>query len=240
MKVIICKDYEAVSREAAAIFIGQVKEKPNSVLCLATGSTPLGLYGEMAKANRAGEVDFSAVTTVNLDEYYPISPEHPQSYRYFMNENLFNLINIKKENTYVPNGAAENPEEACRAYDRNIEELGGIDLGLLGIGNNGHIAFNEPSEALTVGTHVEVLTDNTREANARFFTSMDEVPTHALTMGMGSILSARRIVILITGKAKHNALMSVLNDKITTASPASLLKVHRDVTLICDEAAYNG
>jgi glucosamine-6-phosphate deaminase len=185
-------------------------------------------------------VDFAKVTTVNLDEYYPISPEHPQSYRYFMNDNLFNHINIPIENTHVPNGAAENAAIACTTYDRLIEQVGGIDLALLGGGNNGHIAFNEPGETLTVGTHRETLTENTREANSRFFDSMDEVPTHALTMGMGNILSANKIVILATGKAKADAVKAMLDDKITTNCPATLLKVHKDVTLICDRAAFEG
>lgn len=240
MKLIVLNSYDEVSLEAAKIFIDQVNGKPNSVLCLATGSTPVGMYRELARANKAGGVDFAQVTTVNLDEYYPISPEHPQSYRYFMNENLFNHINIPMENTHVPDGAASNAAIACATYDRLIEQVGGIDLALLGVGNNGHIAFNEPGETLTVGTHQETLTENTREANSRFFNSMDEVPTHALTMGLGSILSANKIVILATGKAKADAVKELLNDKITTNCPATLLKVHKDVTLICDRAAFEG
>ena len=240
MKLIICKNYEEMSQEAAKIFIDHVNEKPDCVLCLATGSTPVGMYRELARANAAGGVDFSRVTTVNLDEYYPISPDHPQSYRYFMNENPFNHINIPIENTNVPNGNAESPKIACKMYDDLIAETGGIDLGLLGVGNNGHIAFNEPGEELTVGTHVETLTESTRQANARFFNSMDEVPTHALTMGIGSILSARRIVILASGVAKYEAVKSLMTDKITTQSPATLLKVHPDVTLICDREAFEG
>lgn len=240
MNFVVCETYEEVSREAAKIFEKLLREKPDCVLGLATGSTPLGLYGELVGAYQAGRLDFSRVTSVNLDEYYPIEPTHEQSYRYFMNTNLFDHINIDKTRTFVPNGKAADAVQESVAYDERIKALGGIDLQLLGIGENGHIGFNEPSEQLYVGTHMEVLTASTRNANARFFASIDEVPTHAITMGMASILTARKIVLLACGKNKHEVVKAMLNDKITTAVPATLLKCHPDMTLLCDKAAYEG
>ncbi|MBQ8351499.1 MAG: glucosamine-6-phosphate deaminase [Clostridia bacterium] len=240
MNFLVCNTYEEVSQEAAKIFEAQLKAKPDSVLGLATGSTPLGLYRELIRAYQCGGVDFSRVTSINLDEYYPIEPTHEQSYRYFMDTNLFNHININKENTFVPNGKAADPAAESVAYDERVKRLGGIDLQLLGIGENGHIGFNEPSEQLHAGTHVEVLTESTRQANSRFFASLDEVPTHAITMGMTSILTARKIVLLACGKNKHDVVMAMLDDKITTSIPATLLKCHPDMTLLCDNAAFKG
>ena len=239
MKLIVCKDYDEVSQEAAKIFEEQIERKPDSVLCLATGSTPLGLYRELSRANQAGGVDFSEVKTVNLDEYVGLEPTHPQSYRYFMNENFFNHINIKKENTHVPNGLGWAPNE-CAAYDDLIEKLGGIDLALLGSGLNGHIGFNEPADTLCARTHVTDLTESTIEAKSRFFETKGDVPTKAVTMGMGNILCAKKIVILITGEEKRPIVQAMIDKQfsVTTQIPATLLKLHPDVTLICDRAAF--
>jgi glucosamine-6-phosphate deaminase len=210
------------------------------VLGLATGSTPLGLYRELIRAHECGGLDFSRVTTINLDEYYPIEPTHEQSYRYFMDTNLFDHINIDKKNTFVPNGKAADPALESVAYDERIKRMGGIDLQLLGIGENGHIGFNEPGAALHAGTHVEVLTESTRNANARFFASIDEVPTHAITTGMAGILTARKIVLLACGKNKHAVVQAMLDDTVTTQIPATLLKCHPDVVFLCDNAAFKG
>ena len=236
MKIEICENYEEMSRRAAEIFQKEIKENPKCVLGLATGSTPVGMYEKLC----AMGLDFSGVKTVNLDEYYPISPENENSYRYFMNENLFSKVNIDKKNTHVPNGAAKNPDEECEKYDEMIENLGGIDLQVLGIGANGHIGFNEPGAELVAKTHVTALTESTIKANARFFDDISSVPTHALTMGMASILGARKIVLLVSGKQKHDALKALEDDKITTAIPATFLKLHPNVTVICDRDAYIG
>ncbi len=240
MRVIVCENYDELSKAGARIFAAHILLYPESVLGLATGSTPVGLYRELVKMYRSGEIDFSAITTFNLDEYYPISPENPQSYRYFMNENLFDHVNIDKSRTHVPGGLAHDPEAECAAYDARIHAAGGIDLQLLGIGLNGHIGFNEPDGILTTGTHVTALTESTIEANSRFFDSREEVPTRALTMGMETILHARKIVLLASGANKHPAVRQLLDHTITTHMPATLLKVHPDVTLICDRAAYEG
>ena len=170
-----------------------IKNNPKAILGLATGGSPIGMYKELIRMNKEGEIDFSTITTVNLDEYVGLSGEHTQSYRYFMNDNLFNHINIDKKNTYVPNGLAENIEEECKNYDAKIAELGGTDVQLLGIGNNGHIAFNEPDQELVAGTHLTGLTEDTIKANARFFDSIDEVPKTALTMGLGGIMKSKKI-----------------------------------------------
>ena len=185
MKIEICENYEEMSRRAAEIFQKEIKENPKCVLGLATGSTPVGMYEKLCTMG----LDFSGVKTVNLDEYYPISPENENSYRYFMNENLFSKVNIDKKNTHVPNGAAKNPDKECRKYDEMIENLGGIDLQVLGIGANGHIGFNEPGAELVAKTHVTALTESTIKANARFFDDISSVPTHALTMGIITLRS---------------------------------------------------
>lgn len=237
MRVIICNNYEEISKKAADIVASQVILKPDCVLGLATGSTPIGLYDNLVEKNKAGEIDFSNVTTFNLDEYYPLAPDNDQSYRYFMNTHLFDRINIDKARTHVPNGLAENPEEEGKAYDEMIAAHGGIDLQVLGIGQNGHIAFNEPDENLVAGTHLTGLTENTIEANSRFFESIDDVPRKALTMGMGSIMKARKIILLANGKSKSAVIKEMLNDNITTSVPATLLKCHPDVVIICDKEA---
>lgn len=238
IKVIVCENYEDVSRRAAAIVGKQIKENPCTVLGLATGSTPLGLYAELGRMHKEEGLDFSRVVTYNLDEYYPISPENDQSYRYFMNKNLFSLINIPLSSTHVPFGGAEDSDKECADYDRAIEAAGGIDLQVLGIGVNGHIGFNEPDDALIAATHKTPLTESTVDANSRFFASKDEVPRYALTMGMASILQAKKIVMLITGANKREALSVLLSGKITTGCPASLLNLHNDTVILCDAEAY--
>lgn len=238
MRVIVCENYEQMSKEGAKLFASQMILKPDSILGLATGSTPVGLYKNLIEMNKAGEIDFAPITSFNLDEYYPLSGDNDQSYRYFMNENLFNHVNINKENTFVPNGLSENPEEEGANYDAMIEKAGGVDIQLLGIGQNGHIGFNEPDENLITGTHLTDLTENTIQANSRFFNSIDEVPTKAITMGMASIMKAKKIVLLASGASKKAVVRELLNDHITTNVPATLLKLHPDVVLICDKEAY--
>ncbi len=237
MKIIVCENYDEMSLKGAEIVKEQVNSKPDCILGLATGSTPVGLYTCLAEMNKKGDVDFSKVTSFNLDEYYPISPENDQSYRYFMNENLFSKINIDIAKTHVPNGMAEDPEKACKEYDESILAAGGIDLQILGIGQNGHIAFNEPADELYEGTHLTGLTESTIKANARFFEKEEDVPTKAVTMGIASIMRARKIIILANGPAKREIVEKLINGGITTNIPASILKVHPDVTLICDKEA---
>lgn len=240
MRIILCDNYDEISEQGAKLVASQVILKPDCVLGLATGSTPVGLYSNLIAMYEKGELDFSGVTSFNLDEYYPISPENPNSYKYFMNENLFDRINIKKENTFIPDGSCSNPQECCVEYEKLIEEHGGIDLQLLGIGENGHIGFNEPDENLNSVTHVTKLTESTIKANSRFFNSIDEVPTHALTMGIATILKSRKIILLASGCSKHEAVKQLVTDAITTETPATMLKVHPDVVLICDREAMNG
>lgn len=237
MKLIVVNNYEELSKVAAKEFSKVIKEKENAVLGLATGGTPVGMYKELIKMYEKKELNFSKITTVNLDEYIGLNPEHNQSYRYFMNNNLFNHINIDKSNTFIPNGLAEDLEAQCKEYDQKISELGGIDIQLLGVGNNGHIAFNEPNNELSSGTHIISLTDNTIEANARFFDNIDDVPRKAITMGVGGIMKAKKIILIASGESKAEAIKGIFSGKITTANPATMLQMHRDVTVIVDEAA---
>ncbi len=240
MNIIVCDNYEELSKKAADIVAAQVKLKPDCILGLATGSTPLGLYENLVKMNNSGEISFKKVTSFNLDEYYPISADNDQSYRYFMNKNLFSKIDIIPENTFVPNGEANDPATECMEYDKKILEYGGIDLQILGIGQNGHIGFNEPDVNLNSHTHLTELTESTIAANSRFFASPEDVPTHALTMGIASILKSRKIILLANGKAKRKVVSALLDSGINTSIPATMLKVHNDVTLICDREAYPG
>ncbi len=239
MNVIICKNYEEVSERAANIFKEQINSKPNSVLGLATGSTPVGMYECLADMYHKGEIDFSRVTTFNLDEYYPISQTDEQSYHTFMNKNLFSKINADISNIHIPNGETSDPAAECAAYEKEIERCGGIDLQVLGIGRNGHIGFNEPGDRLNTRTHITALTSDTIDANARFFESSDKVPAHALTMGISTIMSSKKIILLATGRSKHNAVKELLSNEITTDNPATMLKMHPDFTLICDTEAYS-
>lgn len=237
MNLIVVDNYEELSKVAAEEFSKVIKEKPDAVLGLATGGSPVGMYKELIKMYENNELDFSKVTTVNLDEYIGLNPEHEQSYRYFMNENLFNHINVNIEKTFVPNGLAENLESECKGYDKKIMELGGIDIQLLGVGNNGHIAFNEPDDELSSGTHVISLTENTIEANARFFDNIDDVPKKAITMGVGGIMKSKKIILIASGESKAEAIRGLFSGKITTENPASMLQMHRDVTVIVDKEA---
>ncbi len=237
MRVIVCDNQQEIARLGADMIAEVVKANPKAVLGLATGSSPVPMYSELIRRYEAGELDFSSVRSVNLDEYYPLAPDNDQSYRYFMNHQLFDHINIDKNNTNVPDGLASDPETACAAYENLIRELGGIDIQVLGIGGNGHIGFNEPADALDPMTHLTDLTEDTIRANSRFFESEADVPRHALTMGIGSILSARRIMLIATGEAKAKAIATVLSGKLTTACPASMLNLHSDVTILCDRAA---
>ncbi len=239
MKIYAAKDYADLSRKAANIISAQVIMKPNAVLGLATGSTPVGAYRQLIEWYHKGDIDFSQTISVNLDEYKGLSGEHDQSYRYFMNYNLFDHINIRKENTNVPNGLAEDSKAECERYNNIIKNLGGIDLQLLGIGSNGHIGFNEPGTAFEKETHVVTLTEETRQSNARFFSSIDEVPTHALTMGIKSIMSAKKVLLLATGEAKAQALYDSFFGPVTPGVPASILQLHNDCIVIADEAALS-
>lgn len=239
MKIFAAKDYSDLSRKAANIISAQVIMKPDAVLGLATGSTPIGTYKQLREWYEKGDLDFSQVHSINLDEYKGLSGTHDQSYRYFMNYNLFDHINICKENTDVPNGLAGQAEEECARYDALIHEKGGIDLQLLGIGGNGHIGFNEPSDTFQASTHVVTLTEETRQANARFFESIDQVPTHALTMGIKGIMTARKVLLLASGEGKAEAVYNSFFGPVTPSVPASILQLHRDCIVIADEAALS-
>lgn len=240
MRVIVCENYEEMSEKAAKLVAGQVTLKPDSVLGLATGSTPIGMYDKLVEMYESGELDFSAVTSFNLDEYYPIEKSNRQSYYYFMNEHLFSRININQYNTNIPNGETDNPEEECERYEKAIQSSGGIDLQILGIGKNGHIGFNEPDACLNSFTHLTDLTENTIKANSRFFTEDEVIPTKALTMGISTILKAKKIILLANGASKNRVVSELLNDRINTSIPATMLKTHPDVVLICDRDAYMG
>lgn len=235
MKLIIVENYDEMSKLAAINIKDVINKNPNAILGLATGGTPLGTYKQLIKMNKENEIDFSKVTTVNLDEYVGLSEKDPQSYRYFMNENLFNHVNIKKENTFIPNGLAKDIQEETKNYDKKIDELGGIDIQILGIGTNGHIAFNEPGDVLTSGTHLTNLTQSTINANSRFFSSIDEVPKTAITMGLGQIMKSKKILLLAHGENKAEVIKQVLSGKITSNNPATMLQMHTDVTIIIDK-----
>ena len=239
MRIIEAKNYEDMSKKAAEIIAAQILLKPDAVLGLATGSTPVGTYQNLIKKYEAGELDFSQVSSVNLDEYKGLSGDHDQSYRYFMNENLFNHVNIDKSRTSVPNGLEEDAAKACADYDAVIAAAGGVDLQLLGIGGNGHIGFNEPDKAFEQTTHCVTLEENTRTANARFFSNIDEVPTHAITMGIKTIMQAKQIVLAVSGADKAEILKKVLTGPVTPGIPGSILQMHPDVIVVADEAALS-
>lgn len=238
IKVIVCENYDEISKKAAKLVANQINKKPDSILGLATGSTPVGMYKELIKMNKAKELDFSKVSTYNLDEYYPIKRSDEQSYYYFMNENLFSHINIDMKNTHIPDGETDNPKAECEKYEKMLEESGGVDLQILGIGQNGHIGFNEPDVRLNTNTHLTALTEDTKMANSRFFEKPEDVPTSAITMGIATIMKAKKIILLASGENKYDAVSRLLNNDIDTESPATMLKLHPDVTLICDEEAY--
>lgn len=231
MRIIETKTYEEMSRLAAGIIGAQVLLKPKCVLGLATGSSPIGAYDILSENCQNGLLDFSSVKTVNLDEYCGLTPDHPQSYRYFMDTHLFDRINIKKENTCLPHGDAEDLDAECARYEELVDSLGGVDLQLLGLGHNGHIGFNEPEAYFPRYVHPVELSESTRRANSRLFNSIEEVPTHAITMGVGTILKAEKI-LLIAGADKRDIIKKALYGNITPAVPASALQLHRDVTVI--------
>ena len=237
MKIIRAKDYKDMSRKAANIISAQVIMKPNCVLGLATGGTPVGAYAQLVDWYNKGDIDFSEVTTVNLDEYRGLPKEHPESYWSFMHRNLFDKVNIDPAKINLPDGTNPDAEDACAKYNQIIHAVGGIDLQLLGIGHDGHIGFNEPCDHFPVMTHEVKLTEMTREANKRFFSSIDEVPTAAITMGIGTVMAAKKIVMVITGADKADILYKVFFGPVTPEVPGSILQFHPDVTLICDEAA---
>jgi len=226
------KTYRDMSKKAADIIAAQVLLNPASVLGLATGSTPVGTYELLAEYCENGDADFSNVKTVNLDEYYGLDANNEQSYRYFMNKNLFEKINIDISNTHVPNGKAENIDDECRRYEELISSLGGIDLQLLGIGHNGHIGFNEPCDIFPLKTHCVDLGESTINANSRFFKSIDEVPKKAITMGIGTIMKAKMILLLASGEDKKEILKKALFGPITPSVPASILQLHNNLTVI--------
>lgn len=235
MKPIVVSAEEAAVR-AAELYRALLRRKPDAVLGLATGSTPLGLYAQLVALYRAGEISFAQATSFNLDEYVDLPPTHDQSYRYFMEKNLFSQIDLPQARIHVPSGL-DVSEAALAAYDEAIEAAGGIDLQLLGLGGNGHIGFNEPGTPFALVTHVVALTERTRRDNARFFASLDEVPTHAATMGVRTVMHARAILLLAFGRAKAEALAAALTGPVTPDVPASVLQLHPDVTVFCDKEA---
>ena len=235
MKKIVCESYEDVCNYAADIYTQQLKSKPDSVLGLATGSTPVGLYERLIKRYKSGEIDFSKARSFNLDEYYPIDPTHPQSYDHFMRKHLFNNINIGK--FQIPDGSAADANAECGRYELELTTAGGIDLMLLGIGVNGHIGFNEPAVSYSMETHLVDLTESSITANSRFFKHGEHQPTQALTMGMGHIFKSKKILLLITGSAKIDITKKLFDGKLHTDVPACLLLLHPDVTVILDKEA---
>lgn len=237
MKIYKAKDYKDMSRKAANIISAQVIMKPNCVLGLATGSTPIGTYDQLVEWYNKGDLDFSEVTTVNLDEYKGLPRTNDQSYYYFMHQHLFDRVNIDPERTNVPNGMEPDAEKECGRYEELIRSLGGVDLQLLGLGHNGHIGFNEPGEAFEKETHCVDLTESTIEANRRFFASADDVPKQAYTMGIKTIMQAKKILIVVNGENKADIVERAFFGPVTPEVPASILQLHNDVTLVGDEAA---
>ena len=239
MKIYKAKDYKDMSRKAANIISAQVIMKPNCVLGLATGSTPIGTYDQLVEWYNKGDLDFSEVTTVNLDEYKGLPRTNDQSYYYFMHQHLFDRVNIDPERTNVPNGMEPDAEKECGRYEELIRSLGGVDLQLLGLGHNGHIGFNEPGEAFEKETHCVDLTESTIEANKRFFASADDVPKQAYTMGIKTIMQAKKILIVVNGENKADIVERAFFGPVTPEVPASILQLHNDVTLVADEAALS-
>ena len=239
MRIYVTEDYNAMSHRVASILSSQIMLKPDCVLGLATGSTPVGAYKQLVEWYKKGDLDFSKVRSINLDEYVGLAPTHDQSYRYFMQTNLFDHVNIDPENTNVPNGLAEDAAEECRRYNQVIHTLGPIDLQLLGMGHNGHIGFNEPSDVFERETHVVNLTETTIQANARFFASADEVPRQAMTMGIQTIMQAKKVLVAVSGKDKAEIVKKAFEGPVTPNVPASILQMHSDVILVGDKAALS-
>ncbi|WP_339222453.1 glucosamine-6-phosphate deaminase [Paenibacillus sp. FSL W7-1279] len=237
MNIYTFRDEEQFVQTGANLISSLLHTNPRAKLGLATGSTPVGLYAKLIEMNRQGLVSFAQTTTYNLDEYVGLPENHPESYRTFMNEKFFNHVDIQIERTHVPNGNAADAEAECLNYDKMLEEFGPVDLQLLGLGHNGHIGFNEPGEALSGGTHVVELQEKTRNANARFFPTLDDVPTHAITMGVATILKARQILLLVRGEDKAEIVHRALKGPITTQCPASLLQCHPNVVVLLDQGA---
>ena len=237
MRIIVCENYEEVSKKAAQMILSQVTLKPNSVLGLATGSTPIGMYENLVKLNKNGDIDFSEVRTFNLDEYYKLPKENDQSYHYFMYKNLFDHININPENIHIPNGMTADVDAECERYDKLIKEAGGVDIQVLGIGNNAHIGFNEPTINFEKGTHLVELEESTIEANSRFFDNIEDVPKKAITMGVGSIFKSKKIMLIATGENKAEAIYNTVYGKVVPEVPASILQFHSDIVLILDKKA---
>ena len=239
MRLIIGKDYADVSRKAANIIAAQIQLKPDSVLGLATGSSPVGTYKELISKYESGDLDFAQVKTINLDEYVGLAKDHDQSYAYFMRTNLFDHVNIDQSNCNIPDGTNPDAEAECARYDAVIASFNGADLQLLGLGPNGHIGFNEPCDEFVKGTNKVSLTDSTIDANARFFASRDDVPTHAYTMGIGSIMKAKRVLLVATGENKAQAVKDCFFGPIKPQAPGSILQLHPDFTIVADEAAMS-
>jgi len=237
MEVIVKNSYEEMSKLAAEMIAKIVRSKPNAVLGLATGSTPIGTYKELIRMHKEEKLDFSNVTTFNLDEYVALPPTHDQSYRYFMNDNLFNHINIDKKKTHVPDGMAKDIPAFCKWYEEQILKAGGIDVQLLGIGGNGHIAFNEPGSSLGSRTRVKTLDEKTIKDNARFFKTIDDVPKYAITMGIGTIMEARSLILLANKENKADAILKTVEGPITAMVPATIVQLHPKATIITDKAA---
>lgn len=237
MKIIEATNYQDLSRKAANIISAQIILKPNCVLGLATGSSPIGTYKQLIDWYNKGDIDFSQVKSVNLDEYMGLAPDNPQSYYYFMYENFFKHINIDLKKVHIPNGMEEDIEKECSHYDQLISSLGGVDLQLLGLGNNGHIGFNEPYESFNRTTHCVELAQSTIEANARFFKTTEEIPRYAYTMGIGNIMNANRIILIVSGSEKAQILKEVIEGAILPSIPASILQLHKDITVIADKEA---
>lgn len=237
MRIIIEKDYQSMSKKAALLVASQINLKPNSVIGLATGSTPLGMYKELIYMYQRREIDFSEIISFNLDEYYRLSHENKQSYHYYMQENFFKHINIKAKNINIPDGMVEDINKECRDYETAIKQSGGIDLQLLGVGANGHVGFNEPDDKLNVTTDLVDLKEETIKANSRFFESKEKVPRKAISVGMATILKAKRIILLASGENKAEAIKDTISGFVSTCTPSSLLQTHPEATLIIDEAA---
>lgn len=239
MKIYKASDYQEMSRKAANIISAQIIMKSNCVLGLATGSTPIGIYRQLIEWYKKGDLDFNEVRSVNLDEYKGLAANNKQSYHYFMKQNLFDHVNIHEENTYLPNGMEENNEVECTRFNNIIEQLGGIDLQLLGLGLNGHIGFNEPSEVFEKGTHCVALTQSTIDANSRLFGEGEVIPKFAYTMGIKTIMFAKKILLVVNGESKADILKEALTGPVTPAVPASILQMHNDLTIVADEAALS-
>ena len=237
MRIYREKDYDAMSRRAAHVMAAEIIHRPDCVLGLATGSTPIGMYKQLIEWNKAGDITFKEVRTVNLDEYKGLSPEHDQGYRYFMQKQLFDHVDILPENTRVPDGLAADPQAECQWYNKVI--LGGIDLQLLGVGHNGHIGFNEPADIFVTPTHVVDLTERTIDANARFFATRDDVPRQAFTMGIGPIMAAKKILLIASGEEKAEAVYNTICGAVDPHCQGSILQLHPDVVMVADEAALS-